>query len=118
MAGGLWSSQAILAMEELTDSQQQDLTAFLKLVGCRVQGERPGPQDEVSNQKLFATAYFLVSALAGMETKTKKNRATSAMAGKWDTEAMMTKDLPPRYTGTTAAQSLVGGRNQPIPDWI
>ncbi|EGV94732.1 Non-syndromic hearing impairment protein 5-like [Cricetulus griseus] len=53
-------------MEELTDSQQQDLTAFLKLVGCRVQGERPGPQDEVSNQKLFATAYFLVSALAEM----------------------------------------------------
>lgn len=83
MAGGLWSSQAILAMKELTDSQQQDLTAFLQLVGCRVQGERPGPKDEVSNQKLFATAYFLVSALAGMETKTKKNRATSAMAGKW-----------------------------------
>ncbi|XP_028720046.2 LOW QUALITY PROTEIN: gasdermin-E-like [Peromyscus leucopus] len=51
--------QAILAMKELTDSQQQDLTAFLQLVGCRVQGERPGPKDEVSNQKLFATAYFL-----------------------------------------------------------
>ncbi|XP_036036139.1 gasdermin-E [Onychomys torridus] len=66
MAGGLWSSQAILAMKELTDSQQQDLTAFLQLVGCRVQGERPGPKDEVSNQKLFATAYFLVSALAEM----------------------------------------------------
>lgn len=66
MAGGLWSSQAILAMEELTGSQKQDLTAFLKLVGYRVQGEHPGPQDEVSNQKLFATAYFLVSALAEM----------------------------------------------------
>ncbi|CAO2603815.1 Gsdme [Lemmus lemmus] len=66
MAGGLWSSQAVLAMEELTDSQQQDLTAFLQLVGYRVQGERPGPQDEVRNQKLFATAYFLVSALAEM----------------------------------------------------
>ncbi|KAK7819254.1 hypothetical protein U0070_008382 [Myodes glareolus] len=66
MASGLWSSQAILAMEELTDSQQQDLTAFLQLVGCKVQGERPGPQDEISNQKLFATAYFLVSALAEM----------------------------------------------------
>ncbi|KAH0509483.1 Non-syndromic hearing impairment protein 5-like protein [Microtus ochrogaster] len=66
MAGGLWSSQAVLAMEELTDRQQQDLTTFLQLVGCRVQGERPGPQDEVSNQKLFATAYFLVSALAEM----------------------------------------------------
>ncbi|XP_038963657.1 gasdermin-E isoform X3 [Rattus norvegicus] len=66
VAGGLWSSQAILAMEELTGSQQQDLTAFLKLVGYRVQGEHPGPQDEVSNQKLFATAYFLVSALAEM----------------------------------------------------
>lgn len=55
-------------MEELTDSQQQDLTAFLQLVGYRIQGEHPGPQDEVSNQKLFATAYFLVSALAGMKT--------------------------------------------------
>ncbi|KAM7325305.1 hypothetical protein ACRRTK_015558 [Alexandromys fortis] len=66
MAGGLWSSQAVLAMEELTDRQQQDLTTFLQLVGCRVQGERPGPQDAVSNQKLFATAYFLVSALAEM----------------------------------------------------
>ncbi|CAO2603814.1 Gsdme [Lemmus lemmus] len=68
MAGGLWSSQAVLAMEELTDSQQQDLTAFLQLVGYRVQGERPGPQDEVRNQKLFATAYFLVSALAARST--------------------------------------------------
>lgn len=57
---------AVLAMEELTDSQQQDLTAFLQLVGYRIQGEHPGPQDEVSNQKLFATAYFLVSALAEM----------------------------------------------------
>lgn len=83
MASGLWSSQAILAMEELTDSQQQDLTAFLQLVGCKVQGERPGPQDEISNQKLFATAYFLVSALAGMETETKKNRVMSARIGKW-----------------------------------
>ncbi|XP_051008350.1 gasdermin-E [Acomys russatus] len=66
MADGLWSSQAKLAMEELTGRQQQDLTGFLQLVGCRVQGERPGPQDEVRNQKLFATAYFLVSALAEM----------------------------------------------------
>lgn len=100
MASGLWSSQAILAMEELTDSQQQDLTAFLQLVGCKVQGERPGPQDEISNQKLFATAYFLVSALAGMETETKKEQGNvchdwemvllSVCAG--DTEAMMTKD--------------------------
>lgn len=56
-------------MEELTGSQQRDLTAFLQLVGYRVQGERPGPRDEVSNQKLFTTAYFLVSALAGMETQ-------------------------------------------------
>lgn len=83
VAGGLWSSQAILAMEELTGSQQQDLTAFLKLVGYRVQGEHPGPQDEVSNQKLFATAYFLVSALAGMETKIKKSRTMPARAGRW-----------------------------------
>lgn len=81
MAGGLWSSQAVLAMEELTGRQQLDLTGFLQLVGCRVQGERPGPQDEISNQKLFATAYFLVSALAGMEIKTKRSGAMSAMAG-------------------------------------
>lgn len=66
MAGGLWSSQTTLAMEELTGSQQQDLTGFLQLVGCKVQGEHPGPKDEISNQKLFATAYFLVSALAEM----------------------------------------------------
>lgn len=72
-----------MAMEELTGSQKQDLTAFLKLVGYRVQGEHPGPQDEVSNQKLFATAYFLVSALAGMETKTKKSRTMPARAGRW-----------------------------------
>ncbi|KAF6085922.1 gasdermin E [Phyllostomus discolor] len=40
--------------------------AFLQLVGCSVQGECPGPQGVVSNQKLFSTAYFLVSALAEM----------------------------------------------------
>ncbi|KAM6152547.1 gasdermin-E [Erethizon dorsatum] len=66
MAGGVWSLQATLAMGQLKPSQQQDLMAFLQLVGCRIQGECPGPEDEVSNQKLFATAYFLVSALAEM----------------------------------------------------
>jgi hypothetical protein len=72
MLGGLWSPQATLVMGELKPPQLQDLTAFLQLVGCTVQGEHPGPQDEVSNQKLFATAYFLVSALSGMETKAKE----------------------------------------------
>lgn len=52
---------------ELKPSQQQDLTAFLRLVGCSMQSRCPGPEDAVSNQKLFSTAYFLVSALAGME---------------------------------------------------
>ncbi|XP_020034992.2 gasdermin-E [Castor canadensis] len=66
MLGGLWSPQATLVMGELKPPQLQDLTAFLQLVGCMVQGEHPGPQDEVSNQKLFATAYFLVSALSEM----------------------------------------------------
>lgn len=73
MAGGICSLRAAQAMRELKPPQQQDLTAFLRLVGCRIQGECPGPEDEVSNQKLFATAYFLVSALAGMEwTKESK----------------------------------------------
>lgn len=52
---------------ELKPSQQQDLMAFLCLVGYRVQGKCPGPEDTISNQKLFSTAYFLISALAGME---------------------------------------------------
>ncbi|XP_016072537.1 PREDICTED: non-syndromic hearing impairment protein 5 isoform X1 [Miniopterus natalensis] len=59
---GLSPSLEILG--ELKPPQRQDLTAFLQLVGCSVQGECPGP--EVSNQKLFSAAYFLVSALAEM----------------------------------------------------
>ncbi|XP_063095618.1 gasdermin-E isoform X3 [Cavia porcellus] len=66
IAGGIWSLQAVLAMEELKHPQQQNVKDFLHLVGCRIQGDCPGPEDEVSNQKLFATAYFLVSALAEM----------------------------------------------------
>ncbi|KAM4874208.1 gasdermin-E isoform 1-T2 [Thomomys bottae] len=66
MFSGLWSPQAVLAVGGLKAAQQQDLTAFLGLVGCRVQSECPGPEDKISNQKLFATAYFLVSALAEM----------------------------------------------------
>ncbi|XP_004626528.1 gasdermin-E [Octodon degus] len=66
MAGSVWSPQTALAMRALKAPQQQDLTAFLQLVGCSIQGECPSPEDEVSNQKLFATAYFLVSALAEM----------------------------------------------------
>ncbi|XP_057587358.1 gasdermin-E [Hippopotamus amphibius kiboko] len=59
-------SPSLEVLGELKPSQQQDLTAFLRLVGCSVQGERLGPEDVVSNQKLFSTAYFLVSALAEM----------------------------------------------------
>ncbi|XP_047619471.1 gasdermin-E [Phacochoerus africanus] len=51
---------------ELKPSQQQKLMAFLQLVGCSVQGGVPGPEDVVSNRKLFSTAYLLVSALAEM----------------------------------------------------
>ncbi|KAK1334829.1 hypothetical protein QTO34_004399 [Cnephaeus nilssonii] len=46
--------------------QRQNLTAFLRLVGCSVQGGHPGPAGAVSDQKLFSTAYLLVSALAEM----------------------------------------------------
>lgn len=52
---------------ELKPPQQQDLIAFLSLVGYRVQGGCPDQEDAISNQKLFSTAYFLVSALAGTE---------------------------------------------------
>lgn len=60
---GLSPSQAILG--ELKPPQRQNLTAFLRLVGCSVQGGHPGPAGAVSDQKLFSTAYLLVSALAG-----------------------------------------------------
>ncbi|XP_037365241.1 gasdermin-E [Talpa occidentalis] len=53
-------------LRELKSPQQQDLTAFLRLVGYKVQGKCLGPEDVVSNQKLFSIAYFLVSALAEM----------------------------------------------------
>ncbi|XP_032160672.1 gasdermin-E isoform X1 [Mustela erminea] len=59
-------SSPLATLGELKPPQQQDLTAFLCLVGYRVQGGRPGLEDAVSNQKLFSTAYFLVSALAEM----------------------------------------------------
>lgn len=64
MVSGLSPTLAILGA--LKPPQQQDLTAFLRLVGCSMQqGECPHPEDAVSNQKLFSVAYFLVSALAG-----------------------------------------------------
>ncbi|XP_059251660.1 gasdermin-E isoform X2 [Mustela nigripes] len=59
-------SSPLATLGELKPPQQQDLTAFLCLVGYRVQGGCPGLEDAVSNQKLFSTAYFLVSALAEM----------------------------------------------------
>ncbi|XP_019299168.2 gasdermin-E [Panthera pardus] len=61
---GLSLPMAILG--KLTPPQQQDLMAFLCLVGYRMQGKCPGPEDAISNQELFSTAYFLVSALAEM----------------------------------------------------
>ncbi|XP_024418892.2 gasdermin-E [Desmodus rotundus] len=64
MIGGLPPSLAVLG--ELKPPQKQNLMAFLQLVGCSMQGECLGPQGVVSNQKLFSTAYFLVSALAEM----------------------------------------------------
>ncbi|EPY87717.1 Nonsyndromic hearing impairment protein 5-like protein [Camelus ferus] len=64
VVSSLWPPLAGLG--ELKPSQQQDLMVFLKLVGCGVQGGCPGPEDVVSNRKLFSTAYFLVSALSEM----------------------------------------------------
>ncbi|XP_069318300.1 gasdermin-E [Eulemur rufifrons] len=60
MVNGLPPPLKVLA--ELKPPQQQDLVTFLRLVGCSVQGL----EDPVNNQRLFATAYFLVSALAEM----------------------------------------------------
>lgn len=64
VVSGLSPSQAILG--ELKPPQRQNLTAFLRLVGCSVQGRQLGPEGAVSDRKLFSTAYFLVSALAEM----------------------------------------------------
>lgn len=65
MLSGLSPTLAILGA--LKPPQQQDLTAFLQLVGCSTQqGGCPRPEDAVSNQKLFSVAYLLVSALAEM----------------------------------------------------
>lgn len=63
VVSGLSPSQAILG--DLKPPQRQNLTTFLRLVGCRVQGGQPAPEGVVSDQQLFFTAYFLVSALAG-----------------------------------------------------
>ncbi|XP_029089784.1 gasdermin-E [Monodon monoceros] len=59
-------SPSLAVLGKLKPSQQQDLVAFLRLVGYSVQGECPGPEDVVHNRKLLSTAYFLVSALAEM----------------------------------------------------
>lgn len=67
MVSGLSPPSAILGA--LKPPQQQDLTAFLQLVGCGVRGECPCPLDAASNLKLFSVAYFLVSALAGTVTR-------------------------------------------------
>lgn len=64
VVSGLSPSQAILG--DLKPPQRQNLTTFLRLVGCSVQGGQPGPEGAVSDQQLFFTAYFLVSALAEM----------------------------------------------------
>ncbi|KAM9216296.1 gasdermin-E [Dugong dugon] len=64
VASGLLAPQALVG--ELKPPQQQDLTAFLQLVGYSLQGGRPGQENALSNQELFSTAYFFVSALAEM----------------------------------------------------
>ncbi|XP_034876651.1 gasdermin-E isoform X1 [Mirounga leonina] len=64
VVSGLSPPLAILG--ELKPPQQQNVMAFLCLVGYGVQGGCPGLADTLSNQKLFSTAYFLVSALAEM----------------------------------------------------
>uniref|UniRef100_A0A8C3VJI8 Gasdermin E n=1 Tax=Catagonus wagneri TaxID=51154 RepID=A0A8C3VJI8_9CETA len=56
----------LAGLGELKPSQQQNLMAFLQLVGCSMQDGVLGPEDLVGNQQLFTTAYFLVSALAEM----------------------------------------------------
>uniref|UniRef100_U3DKE8 Non-syndromic hearing impairment protein 5 isoform a n=1 Tax=Callithrix jacchus TaxID=9483 RepID=U3DKE8_CALJA len=58
-------SPPLVVLGELMPRQQQDVMAFLQLVGCSLQGERPGPED-AGSKRLFTTAYFLVSALAEM----------------------------------------------------
>lgn len=57
--------------------------AFLQLAGCSVQGGVPGPEDVVSNRKLFSTAYLLVSALAGMEKRQKRSCLGVALLTLW-----------------------------------
>ncbi|XP_077854143.1 gasdermin-E isoform X2 [Macaca mulatta] len=63
LVSGLSPPMAVLG--ELKLQQQQDLEAFLQLVGCSLHGGCPGPEDTGSKQ-LFMTAYFLVSALSEM----------------------------------------------------
>uniref|UniRef100_A0A8C9CFH9 Gasdermin E n=1 Tax=Phocoena sinus TaxID=42100 RepID=A0A8C9CFH9_PHOSS len=66
----LFDEELLLVLEQVvrpeTSQGSRDLVAFLRLVGYSVQGECPGPEDVVHNQKLLSTAYFLVSALAEM----------------------------------------------------
>uniref|UniRef100_A0A8C6D3D6 Gasdermin E n=1 Tax=Moschus moschiferus TaxID=68415 RepID=A0A8C6D3D6_MOSMO len=59
-------SSSLVTLGELKPSQKHNLTTFLRLAGCSMQGERLGSEDVVNNQKLFSTAYLLVSALAEM----------------------------------------------------
>ncbi|XP_060052056.1 gasdermin-E [Erinaceus europaeus] len=59
-------SPSLPVLGELKPPQEEHLMNFLRLVGYSVQGRCPGPRGAVSNQKLFSTAYFLVSALAEM----------------------------------------------------
>ncbi|KAM7121142.1 gasdermin-E isoform 1-T2 [Molossus nigricans] len=63
-------SPSLATLGELKPPQRQNLTAFLQLVGCSVQGGRLGLEGAGSKQQLFSTAYFLVSALAEMPDNT------------------------------------------------
>lgn len=86
----------LAGLGELKPSQQQQLMAFLQLAGCSVQGGVPGPEDVVSNRKLFSTAYLLVSALAGMEKRQKRSCLGVALLTLWK---MWCIEFPPFQAG-------------------
>ncbi|XP_004582613.2 gasdermin-E [Ochotona princeps] len=67
VVGGVWPPLGLQSVVAgLKPLQQQELEAFLSLVGCRIQGGNPSTGSEVSDPQLFVTAHFLVSALAEM----------------------------------------------------
>ncbi|XP_040820813.1 gasdermin-E isoform X2 [Ochotona curzoniae] len=66
VVGGVWPSRGLQSVVAgLRPPQQQQLEAFLSLVGCRIRGGSPSTS-EVGDPQLFVTAHLLVSALAEM----------------------------------------------------